>query len=73
MIWHFFRKKNKTCNPKGLYVQEKCAQRKTWPVQQKRPAWRWFPAQNRLIAMVHTRMENTVLPPAVVRKASWRE
>lgn len=45
----------------------------TWPVAQDRCRIDWFPARQRLIAMVRNSSDSFVLPPAVVRKASWRE
>ncbi len=45
----------------------------TWPVVQDRCRIDWFPARQRLIAMVRNCNDSFVLPPAVVRKASWRE
>jgi hypothetical protein len=44
-----------------------------WPVSQVRLRPAWFPARQRLIGLVRRRGESYVLPPAVVRKAAWRE
>gem|GEM_PF-1689585 len=44
-----------------------------WPVSQDRHRLRWFPARQRLIGLVRGSRDSFVLPPAVVRKASWRE
>jgi len=45
----------------------------TWPVRRERPVLRWFPAGHRLIGLVRASRDSFVLPPAVVRKAAWRE
>ena len=44
-----------------------------WPVIQDRQRLPWFPARQRLIGLVRCSRDSYVLPPAVVRKASWRE
>ena len=45
-----------------------------WPVGQERQRPKWFPAPQRLIGQVRQAVAGSaVLPPAVVRKASWRE
>jgi hypothetical protein len=44
-----------------------------WPVEQERAEIRWFPASSRLIGLVRANVDKFVLPPAVVRKACWRE
>ena len=44
-----------------------------WPVSQDRHRLAWFPAGQRLIGLVRGKGDCYVLPPAVVRKASWRE
>lgn len=44
-----------------------------WPVGQDRQRLEWFPAGQRLIGLVRGRADCFVLPPAVVRKANWRE
>ena len=44
-----------------------------WPVSQDRQRLRWFPARQRLIGLVRGSRDSYVLPPAVVRKAPWRE
>lgn len=45
----------------------------SWPVRWDRPEVRWFPASSRLIGLVRANVDKFVLPPAVVRKASWRD
>jgi len=44
-----------------------------WPVRQIRHRVAWFPARHRLIGLVRALSESFVLPPAVIRKPSWRE
>ncbi len=44
-----------------------------WPFEMKTDDVRWFPASNRLIGLVRANVDKFVLPPAVVRKAAWRE
>jgi len=44
-----------------------------WPVRQQRRRLRWFPAGQRLIGLVRASPDNFVLPPAIVRKAAWRD
>ncbi len=44
-----------------------------WPVDHDRQRVRWFPASHRLISLVRGNRDSYVLPPAVVRKASWRD
>jgi len=44
-----------------------------WPVRQDRQPVYWFPAKQRLIGLVRTHKDGFVLPPAVVRKATWQE
>ncbi|MBN1846498.1 MAG: hypothetical protein JW810_12485 [Sedimentisphaerales bacterium] len=45
----------------------------TWPVRQPRYRVKWYPARQRLIGLVRGNRDAYVLPPAVVRKASWRD
>ena len=44
-----------------------------WPVRQCRQRLAWFPARHRLIGLVRSSRDSFVLPPAVVRKATWRD
>ena len=44
-----------------------------WPVMPPRQRVKWFPARQRLIGLVRGNRDAFVLPPAVVRKSSWRE
>ena len=44
-----------------------------WPVVHDRQRVPWFPASHRLISLVRGNRDSYVLPPAVVRKASWRD
>ena len=44
-----------------------------WPVRHMRHRPVWFPARYRLIGLVRASVDSFVLPPAVVRKATWRE
>jgi len=44
-----------------------------WPVDHDRQRVRWFPARHRLISLVRGNRDSYVLPPAVVRKAPWRD
>lgn len=44
-----------------------------WPVSYHRVPLPWFPARHRLIGLVRSAKNSFVLPPAVVRKASWRD
>jgi hypothetical protein len=44
-----------------------------WPVHQDRQPVNWFPARQRLIGLVRTHKDGFVLPPAIVRKATWQE
>ena len=53
--------------------RRKALVRGDWPVEFERPRVEWFPASSRLIDLVRTNVGNYVLPPAVVRKASWRD
>jgi hypothetical protein len=46
---------------------------KHWPVSYEQPNIKWFPASNRLIGLVRANLDKFVLPPAIVRKAAWRE
>jgi len=48
-------------------------QSKRWPVSYEQPNIKWFPASNRLIGLVRANLDKFVLPPAIVRKAAWRE
>ena len=61
-----------SCKPHRLETC-KSGSLETWPVAQDRCRIDWFPAEQRLIAMVRNSSDSFVLPPAVVRKASWRE
>lgn len=44
-----------------------------WPVRPVRQRLAWLPAKHRLIGLVRTHKDGFVLPPAVVRKATWRD
>ena len=44
-----------------------------WPVSHLRNRVQWLPPRNRLISLVRNNPESFVLPPAVIRKANWRE
>ncbi len=44
-----------------------------WPVSQDRQPIDWFPARYRLIGLVRMHEDGFVLPPAIIRKATWRE
>ena len=44
-----------------------------WPMVRDRQRLRWFPARQRLIGLVRGSRDAYVLPPAVIRKACWRE
>lgn len=44
-----------------------------WPVRLERGPGSWFPAQQRMIGLIRGNRDSFVLPPAVVRKAAWRE
>jgi len=46
---------------------------KKWPMPMERVEVKWFPARNRLIGLVRANGDKYVLPPAVVRKAAWRD
>ena len=45
----------------------------SWPVHHERHRVAWYPARHRLIGMVRTSPESHILPPAMIRKTSWRE
>ncbi|MCF7958602.1 MAG: hypothetical protein K9M57_09165 [Phycisphaerae bacterium] len=45
----------------------------TWPVSFQWSPVKWYPANSRLIGLVRNNVDNFVLPPAVVRKAAWRD
>ena len=45
----------------------------SWPGPSVRCRPRWFPAGNRLIGLVRSNKGSFVLPPAMVRKAAWRD
>ena len=62
--------KNKYRNAGGSIFTE---QSKRWPVNYEQPNIKWFPASNRLIGLVRANLDKFVLPPAIVRKAAWRE
>jgi hypothetical protein len=49
------------------------AKDKGWPMGLERGPRAWFPAQARMIGLIRANKNSYVLPPAVVRKASWRE
>lgn len=49
------------------------ATRQDWPIQQSRRRPRWFPSHQRLIGLVRASSDSFVLPPAIVRKAAWKE
>lgn len=53
--------------------ESRIAKRGRWPVELQRGEVRWFPASTRLIGLVRANVDKFVLPPAVVRKANWRE
>jgi len=44
-----------------------------WPLSPERHRVRWFPARQRLIGLIRASTDSFVLPPAIVRKASWRD
>ena len=44
-----------------------------WPVHPDRQRVNWYPAKQRLIGLVREHKDGFVLPPAVVRKATWQE
>ena len=44
-----------------------------WPIGLERGPRAWFPAQARMIGLIRANKDSYVLPPAVVRKAAWRE
>jgi hypothetical protein len=48
-------------------------QGRSWPVGQCRTPLAWYPAYNRLITLVRTKSDSFVLPPALVKKAAWRD
>ncbi len=58
--------KNENENETGSYNSK-------WPVSFQWSSIKWYPASTRLIGLVRTNGENFVLPPAVVRKAHWRD
>ena len=45
----------------------------SWPLGHDREPPAWLPAGNRLINLVRSHPDSYVLPPAVIRKANWRE
>lgn len=53
--------------------ETKSESKTTWPVRPDRQRVNWFPAKQRLIGLVRAHEEGFVLPPAVVRKATWQE
>ena len=46
---------------------------KGWPMGLERGPRVWFPAQARMLGLIRANKDSYVLPPAVVRKAAWRE
>lgn len=44
-----------------------------WPLRCQREPVKWSPARYRLIDLVRSSSDAFVLPPAVIRKALWRE
>ena len=63
--------------PKGRCIdrpgRKATGAKENWPVAFQRPIIRWFPAGNRLIGLIRANVDSFVLPPAIVRKANWRE
>ena len=57
----------------GRFQKRRRIRGKDWPVGMVRTEVRWFPASSRLIWLVRANIDKFVLPPAVVRKAAWRE
>ncbi|MCH9021219.1 MAG: hypothetical protein IID32_00445 [Planctomycetes bacterium] len=45
----------------------------TWPVRHERHRVLWYPARHRLIGLVRTSPDSHILPPAMIRKTTWRE
>ena len=45
----------------------------SWPLAPVRRRLSWFPARHRLIGLVRASDGCFVLPPAMVRKAAWRD
>ncbi|MBI9017030.1 MAG: hypothetical protein JEZ07_07210 [Phycisphaerae bacterium] len=44
-----------------------------WPTDFCNHNIKWFPAETRLIGQIRANVDSFILPPAVVRKAAWRD
>ena len=66
-------KKSKIDSEQNKYTEAVGVSIRGWPVCPERADVKWFPAGSRLIGLVRANVDKFVLPPAVVRKASWRE
>lgn len=65
--------KEKTADFASDKAGARSQKRDAWPVTPERKPLNWYPARYCLIKMVQAKADSFVLPPAVVRKASWRE
>ena len=72
MSWSLTSRKN-TRAPGNQPASHKTSTILKWPVRQDRRRLVWFPARQRLIGLVRGKRDCFVLPPAVVRKATWRD
>ena len=57
----------------GHTLRSRRLENDSWPVTQDRRRLIWFPATCRLISLVRGAVDSFVLPPAIVRKAVWRD
>ena len=66
-------KKASTSRQSDVFDKKTSNPQINWPGSLERAEVKWFPASTRLIELVRANTDKFVLPPAVVRKASWRE
>ena len=70
----FVGEAKKLSNDMGLFPKaDKLSKAIHWPIGQVRQPVKWFPARQRLIGLIRSHADSFVLPPAVVRKACWRD
>ena len=58
---------------KSVRVNATAAGKTGWPLVPQRQRPQWFPTRQRLIGLVRSSRDSFVLPPAIVRKAAWRD
>jgi len=45
----------------------------SWPIGPCRQRVPWYPGRQRLTSLLRNSTDNSILPPALVRKAAWRD